>query len=458
MKKRTDNVFDKPNEQNEARFNSAMARKRRMKSNVFVKPNEQSQAGLSYAMARKRRMKSNVAAVLIALFAVAQVVILYVCGYTPYPDSDGYISLASECLQLKDAYPAAKLICDYPFLWNLGPINAAEFSLALTGSIFPLLLFYTLLKAIMTVFFYSLAKKLCGQQVAFIALIIYLIYPANYGEGTSALSELPFMFFTIAGIHLSVVEKQTAFAGALLAVANYFRPMAIVFLVAMAFYYFSEWRKSARLAVGFVATIAVIGLAHKAQSGLFLFQAKTGWMALADYSTGSDPQSMAIRGRHDLDVAQKDSAWRALTLEWIRQHPGEYVAQMPRKLVDTYASDNVNLCTFLPDKHERKYMYEPLSMRSLVRDFPRLTPVQWLAVMNLLIYYTLLLLALLSLRHYRHSTHALPTAVVVAGTALLLVAGHGEARFHIPFMPFIILLAAYQLTRIKELKILNTYA
>ena len=53
------NVFVKPNEQNKARFNSAMARKRRMKSNVFVKPNEQNKARFNSAMARKGAMKWN---------------------------------------------------------------------------------------------------------------------------------------------------------------------------------------------------------------------------------------------------------------------------------------------------------------------------------------------------------------------------------------------------------------
>ena len=38
------NVFVKPNEQNKARFDSAMARKCAMKWNVFVKPDEQNKA------------------------------------------------------------------------------------------------------------------------------------------------------------------------------------------------------------------------------------------------------------------------------------------------------------------------------------------------------------------------------------------------------------------------------
>ena len=32
--------------------------------------------------------------------------------------------------------------------------------------------------------------------------------------------------------------------------------------------------------------------------------------------------------------------------------------QMPRKLINTYVSDNVNMCVFLPDKAEKEYMYE----------------------------------------------------------------------------------------------------
>gem|GEM_PF-2302795 len=47
------NVFVKPNEQNKARFDSAMARKCAMKWNVFVKPNEQNKARFDSAMARK---------------------------------------------------------------------------------------------------------------------------------------------------------------------------------------------------------------------------------------------------------------------------------------------------------------------------------------------------------------------------------------------------------------------
>jgi hypothetical protein len=37
----------------------------------------------------------------------------------------------------------------------------------------------------------------------------------------------------------------------------------------------------------------------------------------------------------------------------------------------------------------------------------------------------------------------IPGSIITLGTLILLVAGHGEARFHIPLMPFFIILSAY---------------
>ena len=56
------NVFVKPNEQSEACFYSAMARKGAFPVNVFVKPNEQNEACFYSAMARKGAIPVNVSA------------------------------------------------------------------------------------------------------------------------------------------------------------------------------------------------------------------------------------------------------------------------------------------------------------------------------------------------------------------------------------------------------------
>ena len=379
---------------------------------------------------------------LIAVFTVLQLIVLLLFGYTPYPDSEGYITLASDALSHQQPYPVASKINEYAFLWNLGAINIVELSLWLFHSVLPLLMVYSLMKGATAWFLYAITRKLAGQRAAMIALCLYCLYPANYGESTSVHSELPFMFFAMLSLYLCVCHRKYFLAGLVLAIANWIRPMGLVFLLSILIYTYNNWRRNGWLIAGYLAMIIIIGSTTYHRTGLFLYQAKTGWMALTDYSTNHSQSSMAIRERADLNVAQKDSAWQSLFFEWLADHTLEYISQMPKKLVNTYASDNVNMCAFIPDKNQAQYMYQEVSMPTLASDFPRLSPVQWLTVSNLLIYYTLLITALASLRHFRRETSLLPVSIILLGTLLLLFVGHGEARLHAPFMPFIIMLAA----------------
>ena len=120
---------------------------------------------------------------------------------------------------------------------------------------------------------------------------------------------------------------------------------------------------------------------------------------------------------------------------------------MPGKLAATFVSDNVNFCTFLPDKRSREYMYDELGMMSLLMAFPHYSAVHIVTVYNLLYYYLLLALAaagiVVAVRRKWLSGLVLSCAVIVLSLAVLLFFGHGEARFHQPMMPFIIMLSAY---------------
>ena len=380
--------------------------------------------------------------ILIVGFTILQFIILGVFGYTPFPDSNGYILLAKESVSLGEPYPVNSIITQYPFLWNIGAINAAATSIALFHSVVPLLVAYSLMKGITVCFFYAITEKIFNTKVALIALILYIIYPANYGEGTSALSELPFMFFAMLGIYLSIVRNNSLIGGMMLAVANWFRPMALIFLLALMIFSLYKWRKNIKLLLGYTIMVVMIGSCCYLRTGQFLYQAKTGWMALMDYSSGESKESQMIRKRSDLDFAQKDDTWRSLFFDWLKENPKQYFAQMPGKFINTYVSDNVNMCTFIADKANKEYMYEEVSMPVLLHSFPKYSAVQWLTVLNLIIYYFIIICSLLSLRYFQWHKYVLPVCIILLGTLLLLFAGHGEARFHILFMPFFIMMAA----------------
>ena len=379
---------------------------------------------------------------LIVLFTILQLIVLFIFGYTPYPDSNGYILLATDCINEQDFYPIVSKLNEYSFLWNVGAINAVILSLKLFNSIEPLLVLYCLMKGFTALFLYQITKTIYKEKIAFITLLLYVLYPANYGEGTSTHSELPFIFFTLLALWLCITKNQLLAGGMSLAFANWFRPMGIVFLLALIIFLLINKKQIWKPLVGYILIIIVIGSLSYLRTGLFIYQAKTGWMALSDYSTNHTPASLAIRDNTNLNVSEKDAAWKELFFEWLKEHPIDYLKQMPRKLINTYVSDNVNMCVFLPNKAEKIYMYEELSMNTLLSIFPKYSAIQWLTLLNLLYYYSILLTVFLSLKYLSIKNYILPLSVIIFGTSILLIAGHGEARFHIPLMPFFIMLSA----------------
>lgn len=383
---------------------------------------------------------------LVAVFTLLQLVVLIMFGYTSYDDSDAYIKIAEECILYGEPYPIRELITEIPFLWNIGAINAVTASLALFGSVMPLLMVYSLMKGMTALLFYSISKKILGHKTAVVCLLLYILYPANYGEGTTTLSELPFMFFIMLGMWLALVRNCYFWGGMFLSFANWFRPMGGVFLIAVIIILlyqwlkseFSFWNRGGKLLLGYVLMICVIGFSTMHRTGLFLYQAKTGWMNLATFSTNNSPEAMAVRDNESWNVSQKDSAWCSIFMQWLKEHPDEYISQMPRKIAETYVSDNVNMCVFAADKR-----YTSVSLRTLIDKFPAFSPVQWFTSFNLLFYYLLLLTALASLRYFNLKRYLLPTACILIGNLLLLLVGfQGDARFHQPYMPFIIMLSS----------------
>ena len=389
-----------------------------------------------------------ITATTIIIFTLLQFIILCVFGYTPYPDSDGYVLLAKECVRMDEPYPVASQINELPFIWNVGAINLVALSLKLFGSITPLLCVYSLMKGCSVWLVYKIACILFKEKAAMITLILYVAYPANYGESTSALSELPFAFFILLGIFAALKQKNII-GGTLMAFANWIRPMGIVFLLPTLFFQCISKRKKASINTlcGYVLAIVFISSLSCLRTGHCIYQAKTGWMALLQYSVDNSPENDDYYTKADeYNAIQKDSVWQKRTIKWIINNPKEYIRQMPKKLVKTYISDNVNFCAFLPNKNESEYMYGEIDMRTLAHSFPNYNATQWLTICNLIYYYTLLALfmagIMMAIKRGRLAEFTIPIGTVITGTAILLLAGHGEARFHIPFMPFIIMVAA----------------
>jgi len=380
--------------------------------------------------------------------------VLAVFGYTPYPDSEGYLYLANENIGLGHPYPSLQQIGELPFIWNIGAVNTVYYSLKLFGSIIPVLLLYSLLKGLSAALVYSISKSLINYRAAFITLLIYVLYPANYGEGTSMLSEVPFVFLTLLSLWL-LIRKQTIASGVLLAIANWYRPFSLIFLfVFCLFLFYQNRRKIVTLVVGYLLMVGIIGGINYQRTGYFINQAKTGWMALMQYSWDHSAQKDAAlypdgdpMKVDSLNAFEKNAFWKKQFIGWLQRNPDEYIKQIPMKIVNLYASDNVNMCTFIPNKQQKEYMYDEVSMPTLIKTFPEYSAVQVFTLYNLAYYYLLLIAfviaSIFAWKQRQRSLLIISLGIVVTGTLFIALVGHGEARFHQPFMPFIIIMIAF---------------
>lgn len=409
-------------------------------------------------------MTSKVNIITLVYFLFLSLIIL-IFGYTPFPDSEGYLILTKDCLQHNQPYPISTQLKELPFIWNIGAINAVWVAHHLFGEngTHVLLLLYAAMKATSARLIYAIAQQLFNKKVALTTFILYIIYPANWGESTSLLSEIPFTFFALTAIWACTINA-TLFAGIALAIANWFRPMALIFLLPLLLAYRQQ---ALKLVLGYVLCIGCIGGINQIRTGYFLYEAKTGWMALRQYSLDhsrqTNKQHYTHPHIHQLDCVQRDSVWRQQALQWIKDHPQEYISQMPAKFIRTYISDNIYFCAFLPNKNTLPYMYEKVSMPTLFTSFPHYeSKAQWLTLLNLLYYYLLLIgfiaYTFLSLRSllriplrtsssifnspFLHPSRVIIIGIPLLATILLMLVGHGEARFHNPLMPFIIMATA----------------
>lgn len=378
------------------------------------------------------------------VFATIQLLLYPLLGLTPFHDSDCYIEAAQQVLNESQFYPSDRMLYGADFLWNIGAINMVAFSLRCFQSIVPLLVLYALLKSVSLLLIYYITRKCFTPTAAMLSALLFMLYPANYGDVTSVLSEVPFAFLVLLAV-LLYQYKHPVWAGFALGCADYIRPFALIFIIALLVCNYKHIRRHAQLLIAYFAVILSISSANYVCKGQFIYKAKTGWMALAQYHYDNDrykdtPNPQLIAYNYNIDYNEKDREWQRSFFAWLRNNKGEYLRQIPIKIARTYVSDNTSFCAFLPDdiKKDGDTMYDKsLSMKTMVQSFPHYCAAQWMALANLLFYYALLVIFALSLPYLKH--FKLSWAIVVTGTLFIALVGHGESRFHHAFMPFIIM-------------------
>ena len=410
--------------------------------------------------------------------------VLIVFGYTPTNDGEGYIEYAQIAIADRQPYPTLHHIIGKPYIWNMGIINLVALSLGLTKSLYPLLVLFCIMKALTAWLLAHTTAKLFNRQVALLALILYILYPNNWGQSTMLSSEIPMLFFTMLAVFLSLSKLSTLnsplslnsklstlnsqLSGALFALANWFRPVAAIFLLALVVYFFlfrkRQWKKlTLYLLSGYAMVVLLIGTSCYLRTGYFLYQADSLWfnMAEATYETDSQPHyntevfpegtARFIDDMQHKTAIECSHIWRERSLKWLSEHPVEYLKKVPARLYYIYQNDIDNLAAFLPTKTDAAKNYITLPLGSLRTQFSQLSAVQYFALLATILYLLLLLLAIAGalrlMLNGRWREAFLPVFIIVAASLALALLIHGETRFKAPFMPFLFMLAASFLSK-----------
>ena len=406
---------------------------------------------------------------LAAIFFAWLLLVLIIFGFTPTNDGVGYLEYAVRCLHEGSPYPTASIFRTEPFIWNIGIINLTELSLWLFHSTGPLLVLLCAMKAATALFMGLTTEKLFGsQRIAFIAMLLFVLYPNNWGQSTMVSSEIPSTCMTMAAIYLVVAHRKSlrmmALSGLLLAVANWFRPTALIFIIAILLFLLIFDRREllkrmACLLGAFALFAANVGSICYLRTGHFIYQARSYWFSMVDECYDGAPVGphwgqpiwpkgypRYIENHERMDCFEYERIWKERSLDWLKDHKADYLKKIPGRLYYMYQSDYDNMPAFLPDKAKAEINYITLPFRNLFRNISSLNLAQWLSLVCLILYFGLLITAFLGVckmlgkRQYKQLF--LPLFIVVGGSLAIVLVMHGETRFKDPFMPYLFMMAA----------------
>lgn len=404
--------------------------------------------------------------ILAAAYLVWLLAVLLLFHYTPTNDGVGYLEYALQCLSEGAPYPTPSIFRQTPFIWNVGFINLVELSLWLTGSIYPLLVLLCLMKAMTALFTARTALRLFGGKAAVAVMLLFVAYPNNWGQSTMLSSEIPSTCLAVVAVYIAVSRQSSRWlilSGALLALANWCRPTAAIFLGSLIVFLLLFRRKKSlahigSLLAGYIVPILFIGSLCYLRTGHFIYQARNYWFSMVDecYDGAAvaphwgqpiwpEGTPRYIEHHEDMDCFAFDKIWKERSLAWLKDHKADYLKKIPGRLFYMYQSDYDAMPAFLSDKSKSEDNYITLPYRSLLTEAAHLSFAQWLSLVCWVFYLALLVLALLGtvamLRQRQYEALFLPLFIVVGGSLALVLVMHGETRFKDPLMPYIFVLA-----------------
>jgi len=401
----------------------------------------------------------------IACWLLIQIVLICIfIGHPQGSDQGEYLRIAQVCFDRGEWYPSAEHIHD-DYIWAPGFINYLILQLKVFGTLQLNMILNLVMQIGILWLIFRLGERFFNRQTARLAVILWCLLYSNWLIVAPAGTEIPFLFLVLSALYLTLFHRLWFFlvAGVLLGVANWIRPVMVIFLLTIFIGMIWEKKNWKYYVVGLTSLLLTVGLIGKTvekRTGYFVYQSTTGGVNLIMTSNDDayggvassvigNPNNIAyIPNKDKLTFFEKDSIWKARSVEWIKQNPGRAAWLYAKKIGGLYVEDS------WPDRPimggDGIFDSYVVAGKASQAEFLRQVTLR---VLKSAVYYVILILFIYTLFRWRKEVFTFPRLILL----FLLVMGTGmtcvlaiSPRFHYPFLFVIVLFAAFGIER--ELK------
>ena len=303
---------------------------------------------------------------IVLIYFASQLILIFSIHPGYKSDARYYYNLAQECIQSGEFYPAKVQITEDYIVAPLY-INILIQLLLVHNSTVTISLFNFFIIVVQLLVIYKITLKIFSAYVAKISILLYIFYLNTIGLMLSNYTELFFLLLISSSIYFFLIKTKSSylFSGILIGGAIAVRPAAWALLISFIVLQIYNVYKSKKFSFnylflysGVLIFILFFGVFTYSHFGKFEFTSTTGPVNLLiganDDATGAFNSTVFDKGKvgyianpDSMTFIQKGEYYQDAALNWIEEHPIEWILLAPLKLFHTFGWDDIALSYLL---------------------------------------------------------------------------------------------------------------
>ena len=403
------------------------------------------------------------AAVADALLILIQLALCLTFDGMQVSDAESYLELARYYATVNSWYPGPGDL-HATYIFGNGYVNLLSVVMRLSTSMIWAFLLNMLFAQMIVLSWADIAGQLTGRtQTACLTVVLLCAMCGLWGEVVATRTELCFMAFMGVSLALSLRKSAGALlaAGVLMGLANWVRPLLVVFLPGVLLFFLMRrigWKRVLAYLAGLALVIVLLGARTYQRTGRFVYQAQTMGvnmlMGANDDADGSYVGKVYDEGKpgyvapgSGVTFDERDARYKRYAVEWIMEHPLRFAALAPAKLFYYLATDIYCGSSFFGNRIQTDNLGYIRELAAIVtgrgsRPFALGDAVVILSQLTYMLVFLAYVAFVVDCLRRRCWLRLLPLHLIFALSCGVTVMTVGGARYHMPYLPIFCLCAA----------------